>query len=266
MGESIVITSGKGGVGKTTTTANIGVALALNGKKVVLVDTDFGLRNLDVVLGLENRVIYDLSDVCEGKCKIQQSMIKDKRFEELYLIPASQQKDKSAVTPEQMKEVILQLKQDFDYVLIDCPAGIEQGFQNAVAGADCAIVIVSPDPSSVKDADRVIGILEKLEYIQPPKLLINRVRPHMMRARDSLDIEDIMRLLSIELLGIVIDDDDVLKAAKEKEPIVMNPKSRASIAYRNIARRLLGESVPLMSLSESGGFVTKVKKFFGMKK
>ena len=127
-------------------------------------------------------------------------------------------------------------------------------------------MIVSPDPSSVKDADRVIGILEKLEYIQPPKLLINRVRPHMMRARDSLDIEDIMRLLSIELLGIVIDDDDVLKAAKEKEPIVMNPKSRASIAYRNIARRLLGESVPLMSLSESDGFVTKVKKFFGMKK
>lgn len=266
MGESIVITSGKGGVGKTTTTANIGVALALNDKKVVLVDTDFGLRNLDVVLGLENRVIYDLVDICEGKCKIPQAMIKDKRFAELYLIPASQQRDKSAVRPEQLKEVITYLKQEFDYVLIDCPAGIEQGFHNAVAGADGAIVVVSPDPSSVKDADRVIGLLEQLEHIQPPRLLINRVRPHMMKAKESLDIEDIMRLLSIEMLGVVVDDEEVLKAAKEKEPIAMNPKSSAAIAYRNIARRLLGESVPLMNLEKEDGLMTKMKKFFGMKK
>ena len=150
-------------------------------------------------------------------------------------------------------------------MLIDCPAGIEQGFENAVAGADGAIVVVSPDPSSVKDADRVIGLLEKLDYMKPPKLLINRVRPYMMKAKESLDIEDIMRLLSIEMLGVVTDDDEVLKAAKEKEPVVMNPKTSASVAYRNIARRLLGESVPLMNMEKGDGFMTKVKKFFGMK-
>ena len=182
MGEAIVITSGKGGVGKTTTSANLGTALALQGKKVCLVDTDIGLRNLDVVLGLENRIIYDLVDVVEERCKPHQAIVKDKRFEDkLFLLPAAQTSDKTAVSPEQMKNLVSDLKKDYDYVLIDCPAGIEQGFKNAVAGAEQAIVVTTPEISAVRDADRIIGLLEKEENIDPPKLIINRIRSRMMR-------------------------------------------------------------------------------------
>lgn len=180
MGEAIVITSGKGGVGKTTTTANLGTALALQGKKVCLVDTDIGLRNLDVALGLENRIIYDLVDIVEGRCKLHQTLIKDKRFECLNFLPAAQTKDKSSVKPNQMKKIINDLKRDFDYVLIDCPAGIEQGFQNAIAGADQAIVVTTPEINSVRDADRIIGLLENEEHIKEPRLLINRIRQNMI--------------------------------------------------------------------------------------
>ncbi|WP_096189525.1 septum site-determining protein MinD [Evansella halocellulosilytica] len=264
MGEAIVVTSGKGGVGKTTTTANIGTALALSGKKVCLVDTDIGLRNLDVVMGLENRIIYDLVDVVEQRCKLHQALIKDKRFDHLYLLPAAQTKDKSAVTPEQMKELVTDLKQDYDYVLIDCPAGIEQGFKNAVAGADRAIVVTTPEISSVRDADRIIGLLEK-EPTGAPKLVINRIRNHMMQNGDAMDVEEIVSILAVELLGIVIDDDDVIKATNQGEPVAMEPKSKASIAYRNIARRIGGESVPLMSLDEQKGVFTKMKKFLGIR-
>lgn len=265
MGEAIVITSGKGGVGKTTTSANLGTALALTGKKVCLVDTDIGLRNLDVVMGLENRIIYDLVDVVEERCKLQQALIKDKRFECLYLLPAAQTKDKSAVFPEQMKKLVGELKQDFDYILIDCPAGIEQGFKNAVAGADKAIVVTTPEVSSVRDADRIIGLLEQ-EEVEPPKLIVNRIRSHMMKNGDMLDVDEIVSILAIDLLGIVGDDDTVIKASNSGEPIALDPTSKASIAYRNMARRILGESVPLLSLDEDkGGVFTKMKKFFGMK-
>lgn len=265
MGEAIVVTSGKGGVGKTTTSANIGTVLALQGKKVCLVDTDIGLRNLDVVMGLENRIIYDLVDVADGRCKLNQALIKDKRFDYLSMLPAAQTKDKSSVTPEQIKAIIDELKRDFDYIIIDCPAGIEQGFKNAVAGADHAIVVTTPEMSSVRDADRVIGLLEQEEHISSPRLVINRIRNHMMKNGDMLDVDDIMNVLAIDLLGIVMDDDAVISAANKGEPISLNPSTKASIAYRNIGRRILGESVPLMSLNESMGFVTKLKRLLGMR-
>ena len=261
MGEAIVITSGKGGVGKTTTSANIGTALALLGKKVCLVDTDIGLRNLDVVMGLENRIIYDLVDAVEGRCKLQQALIKDKRFEELYLLPAAQTKDKHAVEPEQMRNLINELKNDFDYVVIDCPAGIEQGFKNAVEGADKAIVVTTPENAAVRDADRIIGLLEK-ERIESPKLIINRIRPHLVKKGDMLDVDDVCQVLAIDLLGLVPDDEHVIKAANSGEPTVMNPDSKASIAYRNIARRILGDAVPLMRFDSKPGMMAKVRKFF----
>ncbi|MDM5315709.1 septum site-determining protein MinD [Fictibacillus sp. b24] len=264
MGEAIVITSGKGGVGKTTTSANIGTALALSGKKVCLVDTDIGLRNLDVLMGLENRIIYDLVDVAEERCKLNQALIKDKRFECLYLLPAAQTKDKSSITPEQVKKIVQELKQDYDYVIIDCPAGIEQGFKNAVAGADKSIVVTNPEISSVRDADRIIGLLEQ-EEVEAPKLIVNRLRNHLAKSGDMLDVDEIVSVLSIELLGVVIDDENVIKAANKGEPVAMQPDSKASIAYRNIARRILGESVPLLSLEEEKGFFGKIKTLLGMK-
>src|SRR5690349_2530741 len=211
MGEAIVVTSGKGGVGKTTTSANIGTALALLGKKVCMVDTDIGLRNLDVVMGLENRIIYDLIDVAEGRCRLNQALVKDKRFEELYMLPAAQTKDKSAITPEQVKEMVLELKKEFDYVIIDCPAGIEQGFRNAIAGADRAIVVTTPENAAVRDADRVIGLLEQSQV--PVRLVINRIRANMVRSGEMLDIDEICQVLAIDLLGIVPDDEKVIKAA-----------------------------------------------------
>ncbi|MFZ3576410.1 septum site-determining protein MinD [Virgibacillus sp. DJP39] len=263
MGEAIVITSGKGGVGKTTTTANVGTALALMEKKVCLIDTDIGLRNLDVVMGLENRIIYDIVDVIQERCKLKQALIKDKRFDDLVLLPAAQTSDKSAVTTDGMKKIIAELKQDYDYIIIDCPAGIEQGFQNAVAGADKAIVVTTPEKASVRDADRIIGLLEK-EDIEPPSLVINRIRTHMMKNGDMLDVDDVIQILSIDLIGIVVDDDSVIKASNLGEPVALLPNTSASISYRNIARRILGETVPLQSLENDKGMFKKLKGFFGM--
>ncbi|WP_338555264.1 septum site-determining protein MinD [Paenibacillus sp. KS-LC4] len=262
MGEAIVVTSGKGGVGKTTTTANLGTALALLGKKVCMVDTDIGLRNLDVVMGLENRIIYDLIDVAEGRCRLNQALIKDKRFDELYMLPAAQTKDKNDVSPEQVKDMVLELKKEFDYVVIDCPAGIEQGFRNAVAGADRAIVITTPENAAVRDADRVIGLLEK-EGIAA-KIIINRIRQNMVKSGEMLDIDEICQVLAVDLLGIVPDDEKVIKSANTGEPTVMDPSSRAAIAYRNIARRILGDMVPLMLLDEKAGAFKRFRKFLGI--
>lgn len=265
MGEAIVITSGKGGVGKTTTTANIGTALAVMDKKVCLIDTDIGLRNLDVVMGLENRIIYDIIDVTEERCRLEQALIQDRRFEYLSLLPAAQTTDKTAVTAEGMKAIITKLKQDYDYILIDCPAGIEQGFQNAIAGADQAIVVTTPEKSSVRDADRIIGLLEQEENLAHPRLMINRIRNHMMDSGDMLEIDDIIQILSIDLIGIVIDDEEVIKASNEGEPVALHPTTKASIAYRNIARRILGETVPLQPLQSDKSLFQRVKQFFGLK-
>ncbi len=262
MGEAIVVTSGKGGVGKTTSSANIGTALALHGKKVCMVDTDIGLRNLDVVMGLENRIIYDLIDVAQGRCRLPQALVKDKRFDELYMLPAAQTKDKHDISPEQVKDIVLELKKDFDFVIIDCPAGIEQGFRNAVAGADRAIVVTTPENAAVRDADRIIGLLEQSQI--PARLVINRIRPNMMKSGEMLDIDEICSVLAIDLLGIVPDDEKVIKAANTGEPTVMDPSSRAAIAYRNIARRILGDKVPLMQLEDRSGMMKKFRKFLGI--
>lgn len=265
MGKAIVITSGKGGVGKTTTSANLGTALALADKKVCLLDLDIGLRNLDVILGLDNRIIYDIVDVVQGRAKLHQALIKDKRFDEkLFLLPAAQNADKSVLKPEEVKEIVDELKPDFDYVLIDCPAGIEQGFINAVAGADVAIVVSTPEISAVRDADRVIGLLEKESLDEPPMLIINRIRTHMMNDGQVMDVDEITRHLSIKLLGIVFDDDQVISTSNKGEPIVLNEKNLAAQGYRNIARRLLGETVPLMNLDseEKKGLIQRISSWF----
>ncbi|WP_227767635.1 septum site-determining protein MinD [Zhaonella formicivorans] len=263
MGEVIVITSGKGGVGKTTTSANIGTGLAAMGKKVVLVDTDIGLRNLDVVLGLENRIVYDIVDVVNGNCRLKQALIKDKRFEDMCLLPAAQTKDKTAVSPEQMKELCAQLKGDFDYVIIDCPAGIEQGFKNAIAGAEKAIVVTTPEVAAVRDADRIIGLLEAAE-LRDPKLIINRLRPNMVKKGDMMDIDDMIDILAIGLLGVVPEDEAIVISTNKGEPAVLDKNSKAGEAYRNIARRVTGEDVPLMNLEANEGFMGKLKRLFGV--
>ncbi len=262
MGEIIVITSGKGGVGKTTTTANLGTGFALQGKKVVLVDADIGLRNLDVVMGLENRIVYDLVDVTEGNCRLRQALIRDKRYETLYLLPAAQTRDKNAVNPEQMKQLCKDLAEDFDYVLIDCPAGIEQGFRNAIAGAGLAIVVTTPEVSAVRDADRIIGLLES-EGKSNPKLIVNRIRPHMVKKGDMMNIDDIIEILAVDLLGIIPEDEYIVVSTNRGEPAVVHPTSLASIAYKNIVRRLMGENVPLIDLQVQEGFLKKLKKAFG---
>jgi len=264
MGEVIVITSGKGGVGKTTTTANLGTGLSLEKKKVVLIDTDIGLRNLDVVMGLENRIVYDLVDVVEGTCRIKQALIKDKRFEGLYLLPAAQTRDKNSVTPEQMMKLCDELREEYDYIIIDCPAGIEQGFKNAIAGADRAIVVTTPEVSAVRDADRIIGLLEASE-IRNPLLIVNRVRPDMVKKGDMMSIEDIVDILAIQIIGVVPDDENIIISTNRGEPAVAEAKSIAGQAYRNITKRIMGEEVPLINLASQDRFFAKVKKLLGFK-
>ena len=261
MGEVIVITSGKGGVGKTTTTANIGTGLALLGKSVAIVDADIGLRNLDVVMGLENRIVYDLVDVAEGNCRLKQALIRDKRYETLHLLPAAQTRDKNAVTPDQMKALCEELRQEFDYVLIDCPAGIEQGFKNAIAGADRAVVVTTPEVSAVRDADRIIGLLYAEGKVSP-RLIVNRIRPHMVKKGDMMDIDDIVDILAIDLIGIIPDDEYIVVSTNRGEPAVSNPTSMAGKAYKNIVQRVMGEEVPLLTLEAPENFWGRFKKMF----
>ena len=261
MGEVIVITSGKGGVGKTTTTANLGAALALEGKKVALVDTDIGLRNLDVVMGLENRIVYDIVDVVVEKCKLKQALIKDKRYEELFLLPAAQTRDKSAVNEEQMKELTNKLKEEFDYVLIDCPAGIEQGFKNATAGASRAVVVTTAEISAIRDADRIIGLLESSE-IKNPELIINRLRPSMVKRGEMMDVDDIVELLSIDLIGVVPDDEYIITHTNKGEPVISNKRSPSGRAYLEIAKRILGEQLDVSIPGKDKDFFTRLKQIF----
>lgn len=263
MGEVIVVTSGKGGVGKTTTTANIGTGLATMGHKVALVDTDIGLRNLDVVLGLENRIVFDIVDVVNENCRLRQALIKDKRFDGLHLLPAAQTKDKTAVHPEQMRNLCEELRNEFDYVIIDCPAGIEQGFRNAIAGADKAIVITTPEVSAVRDADRIIGLLEAAD-LREPKLIINRIRYKMVKHGDMMSIEDIIDILAVDLLGIIPEDEMIVVTTNRGEAVVLDQNSRSGQAYRNIVRRIIGEEVPMIDLDEEGGLFKKIKKIIGL--
>ena len=252
MSEVIVITSGKGGVGKTTTTANIGTGLAKLGKKVVMIDTDIGLRNLDVVMGLENRIVYNLVDVVEGNCRLKQALIKDKRYSNLFLLPSAQTRDKSAVSPEQMRKLVDELRKDFDYILLDCPAGIEQGFKNAIAGADRAIIVTTPEVSAIRDADRIIGLLEA-EELKKIELVINRIRMDMVKRGDMMSVEDVVDILAIDLIGVVPDDESIVIATNEGEPLV-GSDTQAGKAFANICHRVLGEEVPIMEFeTENGG-------------
>ncbi len=262
MSQVIVITSGKGGVGKTTTTANIGVGLASLGNKVVLIDTDIGLRNLDIALGMEERIVYDLVDVANGQCTPEQAAIQDKRFDGLYLIPAAQT-SKAVLTPQQMQELCEKLKKDFDYVVIDCPAGIEQGFKNAISGADVALVVTIPEIPAIRDADRIIGLLEANE-IPEHYLVINRLRPDMIHHGDMMNVDEMMEILDINLMGIVPDSSDIIIATNKGEPVVLNPKSIAGQAFRNICQRLNGDNVPLMEF-EKDTLIKRIKKFFNKK-
>ncbi|MBU5483567.1 septum site-determining protein MinD [Clostridium sp. MSJ-11] len=265
MGEAIVITSGKGGVGKTTTTANIGTALASMDKKVVVVDGDTGLRNLDVLMGLENRIVFTLMDVIEENCKLKQALIKDKRFPNLFLLPTAQTRDKDDISKEQMSKLISELKEEFDYVLIDCPAGIEQGFENAIIGADRALVVVNPEVTSVRDADRVVGKLEA-KGVEDPQLIVNRINSDMVKNGDMLDVNDILDSLAIKLIGIVPDDKNITISTNKGEPIVLNDKAVSGKAFNNIARRIIGEEIAFLTMdTNEGGFLHSLKKLFGIK-
>jgi len=263
MAECIVVTSGKGGVGKTTSSANLGAALALAGKRVVVVDADIGLRNLDVILGLENRIVYDLVQVIEGECRLKQALIRDKRVEGLYLLPAAQTRDKNSVNPEEMKKLVDELKADHDIVLIDCPAGIEQGFKNSIAGADRALVVTTPEVSAIRDADRIIGMIEA-HGLPEPELLINRYRPSMVQRGDMMNRDDILEILAIRLLGIVPEHEDVVVSANRGEPAVFDDTSPVGAAYHRIARRLAGEDVPVPDYDADPGFWKTFMRWMGM--
>ena len=262
MSEIYVITSGKGGVGKTTTTANLGVGLAMRGKRVALVDTDTGLRNLDLLLGLENRIMYDLIDVTEGRVEYKKALVRHKKYDSLFLLPTSQVKDKTAVNPEQLVKLCNDMKREFDYILIDCPAGIEQGFKTAIAAADVAIVVTMPEISAVRDADKIIGELGRADK-ENIKLVVNRIRPLMVESGDMLDMDDINDILSIECIGQVPDDEMVVTSTNRGEPCITMPNSQAGQAYRNIVSRLCGEPVPFMEFPKEG-FFTRLKRVFNL--
>ncbi|MCX5774303.1 MAG: septum site-determining protein MinD [Fusobacteria bacterium] len=259
-GKVYVITSGKGGVGKTTTTANISTGLAMLGKKVAVIDADIGLRNLDVIMGLENRIVYDIIDVVEGRAKLENALIKDRHFREnLQLLPAAQTRDKEALTKDGMDKILTELRKTFDFIIVDCPAGIEQGFKIATMGADHVLIVTNPEVSAVRDADRIIGLLES-QGKKDIKLIINRIRPEMVKRGDMLDIEDVLDLLKIELIGIVPEDQEIVVSANKGEPLVRDSHCLAGQAYRNITKRILGEKLPLLDISKQAGFFTKLFK------
>jgi septum site-determining protein MinD len=260
MGKVIVVTSGKGGVGKTTTVANIGTALAFMEQKVALVDADIGLRNLDVVLGLENRIVYDIVDVVEGRAKLKQALIRDKRFPTLYLLPAAQTRDKEAVSPEDMVRLCNNLKEEFDFIIIDSPAGIERGFKNAVTPADMAIIVTTPEVSAVRDADRVIGLLEAMEK-SDSRLIVNRVRSKLVDRGDMLSVEDVLEILSIDLIGVIPEDEHIIISTNRGEPIVSNNSAPAGKSFMDIARRILGEDVPMNMYTEKEDILTRLRRF-----
>lgn len=260
MSEIIVITSGKGGVGKTTTSANVGTGLAILGKKVVLIDTDIGLRNLDVVMGLENRIVYNLIDVIEGSCRMKQALIRDKQCDNLFLLPSAQTKDKTAITPEQMVKLTEALSEEFDYILLDCPAGIEQGFKNAIAGAGRAIVVTTPEVSAIRDADRIIGLLQANEMPQI-QLVINRLRMDMIKRGEMMSVEDVSEILAVDLLGAIPDDEAVVIATNQGEPLC-GKDSLSGKAFENICRRISGEDVPFMDFRTKKGVFKRISGIF----
>jgi septum site-determining protein MinD len=263
MAECIVVTSGKGGVGKTTTSANLAAGLALTGKRVVVVDADIGLRNLDVILGLENRIVYDLVQVIEGECRLKQALIRDKRVEGLYLLPAAQTRDKNAVRPDDMRKLVDDLKVDHDIIIIDCPAGIEQGFKNSIAGADRALVVTTPEVSAIRDADRIIGMVEAHD-LPEPELIINRYRAGMVQRGDMMNREDILEILAIPLLGIVPESEDIVISANRGQPVVFDEQSIVGAAYRRITQRVLGEQLDVPTFEEDPGIWSVMMRWMGL--
>lgn len=261
MAHVVTITSGKGGVGKTTTTANLGTALAMQGQRVVVIDADIGLRNLDVVMGLENRIVYDLVDVVEGRCRLRQAMIKDKRFPELFLLPAAQTRDKDSVTPEDMIALCNELRREFDFVLIDSPAGIEGGFRNAIAPADQVVIVTTPEVSAVRDADRIVGLVEAYEKGHP-RLIINRIKPRMVARGEMMDTADVVEILAIDLIGIVPDDEFIVTSTNRGEVAVLDRQSNAGRAFHNTASRLMGNDVPFLVLEEKPGVLSQFLGLF----
>lgn len=262
MGKAIVVTSGKGGVGKTTITSNVGMGLAQRGKKVCLVDADVGLKNLDIVMGLENRVVYDLLHVIQGEVPLSKALIRDKRCPSLFLLPAAQRCDKQVISEEQMRNLILELKEQFDYVLVDCPAGIEFGFRNAIAGADEAIVVVNPEVSSVRDADRVIGLLGPRDI--PARLVINRYRPEMVRKGEMMGKDDVVEILAVPVLAVIPEGPSLIASTNRGEPFILShPNDRLGRALQNLVDRIEGRNVPLENLEES--IIARLKRLLGLR-
>jgi septum site-determining protein MinD len=268
MGTIITVTSGKGGVGKSTTTANIAVGLANLGKKVVAIDFDIGLRNLDMILGLENRIVYDVVDVMEGRCNLSQALINDKKAKNLYFLPASQTKDKNILEREKVKKLLLSLKDEFDIVLLDSPAGIESGFEHSIFLADRALIVSTPDVSSVRDADRVIGIIDaKSEKAKEGKevekhVIINRLKPDMVESGNMLSVDDVLSILALPLIGVVPDDEEIIGSTNVGEPIINKDKSLSAEAYRRISKRVLGEDIEFLDLTAKKGFLSAIKGIF----
>jgi septum site-determining protein MinD len=263
MGRIIVVTSGKGGVGKTTTTANLGMSLAKIGRQVALMDADFGLRNLDLLLGLENRIVYTAIDVLTGSCRLEQALVKDKRLPQLALLPAAQNRNKDAINSDQMRQLAQALAKRYDYVLIDCPAGIEGGFQNAIAGAQEALIVTTPEIAAVRDADRVVGLLEA-NRINQVSLIVNRLRPAMVQANDMMSVQDVQEILSVPLIGVIPDDERVIVSTNRGEPLVLSEDSSLpGMAFNNIARRLEGEKVDFIDLNAAyDNIFTRIRRFF----
>jgi len=262
LGETYVVTSGKGGVGKTTVTASLGAALALRGKRTLVVDADIGLRNLDVILGLESRVVFNIVDVAKRVCKPSQAVIKSKKSNNLYLLPASQTDEKDVINEEEIRKVIEQYRREFNYILIDSPAGIEQGFKNACAAADKALIVTNPEVASIRDADRVVGILHARSI--EPQLIINRIDFNMVRRGDMLSVADVQDILGIDLIGVVERDEEVIVAANTGEPVAFNPKSQAGQAFLRIARRLCGEDVPIANYVKGVSFWGRLGRRLGV--
>lgn len=263
MSEVIVITSGKGGVGKTTVCANLGCGLALLGNKVVMIDTDIGLRNLDVVMGMENRIVYNLVDVVEGSCRIKQALIRDRSCEGLFLMPSAQTKDKSSVTPEQMKKLTAELTEEFDYVLIDCPAGIEQGFRNAIAGASRAIVVTTPEVSAIRDADRVIGLLEA-DGMHKIQLVLNRIRPELVARGDMMSLEDVQEILTAPVIGTITDESDIVVSSNSGEPVA-GKDTPLGHTFIDICRRVMGEDIPVQQPQVKTGVLHRIRTLLDRK-
>jgi septum site-determining protein MinD len=268
QGKVITVTSGKGGVGKSTTAANISTGLAKEGNKVVAIDFDIGLRNLDMILGLENRIVYDVVDVMEGRCNLAQAMIKDKRTNNLHFIPASQTKDKTILNKDKVEKLITELKKDFDYIIIDSPAGIESGFEHSIYLADMALVVTTPEISAVRDADRVIGIIDsKSKKAQEgeevdKRIIINRIKPELIEKGEMLDIDDVLHILSLDLIGIIPDDKEIISSTNLGEPIVLNNKSEVGEAFRRIVKRIQGEDIDFIDFRRKKGILNKLKGLF----